>query len=285
MVSVDTGVETRSEAARLRQSIRERQRRRSRGIAVTSTVVVIGVLVLALVSAPGWPRVRETFLSWPDFSAAFPDVLDGFWLNVRIFVVAEPLVLVLGLLVALLRVQDNPLFTPLKLLAVVYTDAFRGVPTLLVVFVVGFGVPALQLSGVTSNPAVLGTVALVLSYGAYVAEVYRAGITSVHPGQVAAARALGLSQQQAMRHVVLPQAVRRVVPPLLNDFVSLQKDTALVTVLGPLEALRQAQVYASEQFNYTAYLAAALLFVALTVPLARFTDHLAARGAGRRGAG
>jgi polar amino acid transport system permease protein len=227
--------------------------------------------------------VRETFLSWPDFRASFPDVLDGFWLNVRIFLVAEPLILALGLLVALLRGLRAPVLFPFRLLAVVYTDLLRGVPTILVIFVVGFGLPALRLHGVPKDPAVLGTLALILSYGAYVAEVFRAGIESVHPSQRAAARALGLTRGQAMRHVVLPQAVRRVVPPLLNDFISLQKDTALVAVLGPLEAVRQAQIYSSDQFNYTSYLVAAALFVALTVPMTRFADWLAARTARRRG--
>jgi polar amino acid transport system permease protein len=168
---------------------------------------------------------------------------------------------------------------------VIYTDVFRGIPTILLVFLVGFGVPALNLSGVPSDPMLLGIVALVLSYGAYVAEVFRAGIDSVHPSQRAAARSLGLSQAQSLRHVILPQAVRTVIPPLLNDFASLQKDTALVSVLGVVEALRQAQIHSASTFNYTPYLAAALLFVALTVPMARFTDYLAVRSARRRAPG
>ena len=272
-----------------RQRARERARRRSAVrsalVAGASTIVVAVLAVLLVTRSPGWPRVRGTFLSWPDFRASFPDVLRGFWLNVRIFLVAEVLVLALGLLVAVLRGLTAPALFPLRVLAVAYTDLLRGVPTILVIFGIGFGVPALNLRGVPSDPVVLGTVALVLSYGAYVAEVYRAGIESVHPSQRAAARSLGLRPRQALRHVVLPQAVRRVVPPLLNDFVSLQKDTALVAVLGPLEAVRQAQIYSSTNFNYTPYLAASLLFVALTVPLARFTDALAARTARRRGPG
>jgi polar amino acid transport system permease protein len=266
-----------------RQRARRRAAVRSAGLASLSTVFVAVLAGFLVTRAPGWPRVRATFLSWPDFRAAFPDVLDGFWLNVRIFLVAEPLILALGLLVALLRGLHAPALFPFRLLAVAYTDLLRGVPTILVIFVVGFGLPALRLQGVPSDPAVLGTAALVLSYGAYVAEVFRAGIDSVHPSQRAAARALGLSPTQATRHVVLPQAVRRVVPPLLNDFISLQKDTALVAVLGPLEAVRQAQIYSSDKFNYTSYLVAALLFVALTVPMTRFADWLAARTARRRG--
>jgi polar amino acid transport system permease protein len=247
--------------------------------------VFLAVVTVLLVSSPGWPRVRETFFSWDQFHGSFPDVLSGFWLNVRIFVIAEPVILVLGLVVALVRGLRAPAFFPLRALAVGYTDVFRGIPTILLVYLVGFGIPALNLQGVPGDPVVLGGFALVLSYGSYVAEVFRAGIDSVHPSQRAAARSLGLSNAQSLRFVVLPQAVRRVVPPLLNDFASLQKDTALVAVLGPLEALRQAQIHAAETFNYTPFLAAALLFIALTVPMARFTDHLAARAARRRSPG
>jgi polar amino acid transport system permease protein len=201
------------------------------------------------------------------------------------FLIAEPVILVVGLAVALVRGVKSPAFFPLRALSVIYTDVFRGIPTILLVLMVGFGVPALNLSGVPSDPMALGIVALVLSYGAYVAEVFRAGIDSIHPSQRAAARSLGFSQAQALRYVILPQAVRTVIPPLLNDFASLQKDTALVSVLGVVEALRQAQIHSSANFNYTPYLAAALLFVALTVPMARFTDYLAVRSASRRAPG
>lgn len=272
-----------------RQLAREQQRRRSglrRGaVAALSTVVVLGVLGWGITSSPGWPRVHETFFSWSQFKASFPDVLSGFWSNVEMFLIAEPVILAVGLAVALVRGVRSPAFFPLRALAVIYTDVFRGIPTILLVFLVGFGVPALNLSGVPSDPMLLGIVALVLSYGAYVAEVFRAGIDSIHPSQRAAARSLGLSQAQSLRHVILPQAVRTVIPPLLNDFASLQKDTALVSVLGVVEALRQAQIHSAEDFNYTPYLAAALLFVALTVPMARFTDYLAVRSARRRAPG
>ncbi|MEV4321041.1 amino acid ABC transporter permease [Microbispora rosea] len=259
--------------------------RRSISIATASTIVVVVALVIGITSSPGWPRVRETFLSPEAFVAALPDVLRGFLLNIEMFLVAEVLILVLGLLVALVRGLRAPVFFPLRALAVVYTDVFRGIPTILLIYLVGFGIPALQLQGAPSDPVILGVIALVLSYGAYVAEVFRAGIESVHPSQRAAARSLALSHGQTMRHVVLPQAVRRVIPPLLNDFASLQKDTALVSVLGPLEALRQAQIHKDLDFNFTPYLVAALLFIALTVPMARFTDHLAARAARRRTGG
>jgi polar amino acid transport system permease protein len=169
-------------------------------------------------------------------------------------------------------------FFPIRVLAIGYTDLFRGIPTILVIYILGFGAPALQLSGVPTSPLFWGIVSLVLVYSAYVAEVYRAGIESVHPSQEAAARSLGLSRLQALRFVILPQAVRRVVPPLLNDFIGLQKDTALVALIGPVEAFRQSQIEVAGSFNYTPYLVTALLFVLLTIPLARFTDWLIVRG-------
>lgn len=274
-----------SERQLRREALRRRKAVTSGAVAGVSTVVVLGLLVLGVTASPGWPRVRETFFSWHHFTEAFPDVLEGFWTNVKVFLIAEPVILVIGLAVALARGVRTPAFFPLRALAVVYTDVFRGIPTILLVFLVGFGVPALDLQGAPSDPMTLGVIALVLSYGAYVAEVFRAGIDSIHPSQRAAARSLGLSQAQSLRYVVLPQAVRRVVPPLLNDFASLQKDTALVSVLGVIEALRQAQIHSAKTFNYTPYLAAALLFVLLTVPMARFTDWLAARAEGRRAPG
>jgi polar amino acid transport system permease protein len=266
-------------SAREQERVRVRRSLRRRGVLVasTATLVVLGLLVVGVASSPGWDRFRETFLSWPDAKEAFPDIARGFWLNVKMFLAAEPLILLLGGGVAVVRSTISPLLTPVRVLAVVYTDFFRGVPTILVVFVFAFGIPALQLQGVPTDLAVLGTAALVLSYGAYVAEVIRAGIESVHPSQVASAQALGLSRGQAMRYVVLPQGVRRVVPPLMNDFVSLQKDTALVGAVGVFEALFAAQDYGNFNFNYTPYLVTAAFFVALTVPLARFTDWMGRR--------
>jgi len=271
-----------------RQLAREAQRRRktarSRAIAGISSIAALALVISGLIASPGWPRVRETFFSWSELTASLPQVLAGFWSNVSIFLIAEPIILVVGLAIAVTRSVETPAFFPLRALAVVYTDVFRGIPTILLVFLIGFGVPALDLQGAPRSPMILGVAALVLSYGAYVAEVFRAGIESIHPSQLAAARSLGLSRAQAMRHVILPQAVRRVIPPLLNDFASLQKDTALVSVLGVVEALRQAQIHSAGAFNYTPYLAAALLFVLLTVPMARFTDWVAAGAEGRRAA-
>jgi polar amino acid transport system permease protein len=246
---------------------------------------VLGVLAALIVTSKGWPNVRDTFFDWDAFKDAFPDVLDGFWLDVKIFLIVEVAVLILGLVVAITRSTRAAAFFPFRMLAATYTDVFRGVPVILVVYLIGFGVPALELSGVPSDPVVLGGVALALSYAAYVAEVYRAGIDSIHPGQTSAALSLGLTPAQATRHVVLPQAVRRVVPPLLNDFIALQKDVALVSILGPLEAFRVAQIEASSTFNYTPLLAAAVLYLAVTIPMARIVDRLAARDRLLRSAG
>lgn len=272
-----------------RRAVREaaRRRRAARGAAIStfSTVVVLGALAALILTSKGWPNVRETFFDWNAFRDAFPDVLDGFWLDVKIFVIVEIAVLVLGLVVAIVRSTRGPAFFPFRMLAASYTDVFRGVPTILVVYLIGFGLPALDLGGLPSDPVVLGGIALTLSYAAYVAEVYRAGIDSVHPGQVSAALSLGLTNAQSTRHVVLPQAVRRVVPPLLNDFIALQKDVALVSILGPLEAFRVAQIEASSTFNYTPLLAAAVLYLAVTIPMARIVDRLAARDRLLRSAG
>jgi polar amino acid transport system permease protein len=260
-----------------RQRIRRHLRLRGVLIASVVTVVVAVALVLLITTSSGWPRVRDTFFSWHHAKATIPDIAKGFWINVKMFMLAEPLILLLGGLVAITRSTVSPWLTPLRLVAVGYTDLFRGLPTLLVVMLFGFGLPALQLSGVPKSPFLLGTFALVLCYGAYVAEVIRAGIESIHPSQIASAEALALSRTQTMRYVVLPQAVRRVVPPLLNDFVSLQKDTSLVAVLGIFEALFVAQDYGNYNFNFTPFLVTGVFFVALTIPLARLTDWLGRR--------
>lgn len=246
-------------------------------MSTVSTVVVLGALLVAVTSSKGWPEVRDTFFNPSDFADSFPQVLEGFWLDVRMFVVVEVAVLALGLAIALVRVSSTPALTPLRLLATGFVDLFRGVPTILVVYLIGFGIPALEMSGLPTDPVILGGIALTLSYSAYVSEVYRAGIDSIHPGQRAAALAVGLTERQALRFVVLPQAIRRVIPPLLNDFISLQKDVALVSILGPLEAFRVAQIEASSNFVYTPLVAAAVLFLAVTVPLARWLERMQRR--------
>ena len=217
--------------------------------------------------------MHDTFFSWTWFKRSFPDVLNAFWLDVKMFVVIELCVLALGLVIALIRTSRTPTLFPVRLIATIYTDVFRGIPTILLVYLVGFGFPALELTGVPTDPIILGGIALTLSYGAYVAEVYRAGINSVHRGQRDAALAIGLTEGAAMRRVILPQAVRRVGPPLLNDFIALQKDVALVSILGVAEAFQTAQVISAESFNYTPLVAAALLYIAVTVPLARLLDR------------
>jgi polar amino acid transport system permease protein len=264
-----------------RQAAKRRQARRGQAIAAVSTVVVLGGLATWILTSPGWPEVRETFFSWSVFKSSFPEVLSGFWLDVKIFVIVEVAVLVVGLVIALLRISRGPALFPVRMLSVVFVDLFRGIPTVLLVYLIGFGIPALQLTGLPTEPAVLGGIALTLSYSAYVAEVYRSGIRSIHKGQRDAALAVGLTDGQAMRHVILPQAVRRVAQPLLNDFVSLQKDVALISILGPQEAFRIAQIIQGENFNYTPLIAAALLYLAITVPLARVVDRMGGGGAAR----
>ena len=258
---------------------------RNVSIAVVSTIAVFAAIVLAVVNSPGWERVKAAFFNSGEGRDVFPLVARAFELNVKMFMVAEVLVLAFALVLAVVRSLPGPVFFPLRLMVIAYTDFFRGVPTILVVYVLGFGMPGLQLTGIPTSPVFWGVVSLVLVYSAYVAEVYRAGIESVHPSQEAAARSLGLSRGQTLRYVIVPQAVRRVIPPLLNDFIGLQKDTALVSVLGSVDALQQANINSAADFNYTPYLVAAFFFVLITIPLARFTDWLIERERRRRQTG
>ena len=243
------------------------------------------MIAIVVVNSAGWDDVKQAFFSRQEFEEAFPDILSAFWINVQIFLIAEVFILVLALGLAVLRGLPGPVFFPLRAFAVVYVDLFRGVPTILVIYILGFGVPALALPGVPIDPLFWGIVSLVLVYSAYVSEVYRAGIESVHPSQAAAARSLGLSHGQSLRFVVIPQAVRRVIPPLLNDFIGLTKDTALVGLLGVVEAFRQSQIEVAASFNYTPYIATAIIFILLTIPMARFTDWLVARDKRRQQGG
>jgi polar amino acid transport system permease protein len=251
-------------------------------IAVLSTVVFFGIIVVAVLNSSGWPLIKEAFFDGEIFAEAFPKIVGKFWRNVFIFVVAEVFVLIVAMVVAVLRSLQGPVFFPLRALAAAYTDLFRAIPTILVIFLLGFGAPALQIRGVPNSDVFWAIAALVLVYSAYVAEVYRAGIESVHPSQVASARALGLSRRKTLRFVVLPQAVRRVIPPLLNDFIGLQKDSALVVVLGYQEGLRTAQILQSENFDFTPYVALALVYIVITIPQARFVDWLVERDRRRR---
>ncbi|HXV53351.1 MAG TPA: amino acid ABC transporter permease [Solirubrobacterales bacterium] len=271
---MESTAERRPDRRAEREAARRAKTRRGLLIAAVSTVVVLGGLAVLILTSPGWPDVRDKFFDPEVFKDSFPDVAEAFWLDIRVFCIVEVIVLVLALGVALLRTVRAPALFPLRLLATVYADVFRGVPVILLVYLVGFGIPALDLQGLPSEPVVLGGIALTLSYTAYVSEVYRAGLRSVHRGQRDAALAIGLTEQQAMRHVILPQAVRRVGPPLLNDFIALQKDVALIAIIGVAgEAFRVAQIQAASDFNYTPLIAAALLYLAVTVPLARLLDR------------
>jgi polar amino acid transport system permease protein len=255
-------------------------------IALISTVLVIGIVVLIVTRSPSWPQFRQLFFNGQEFRDTFPEVARRFVLNIEIAVVCEVFILALALLLAVMRSLPGPVFFPIRAMSIVYVDLFRGIPTIMLVYMLGFGIPGLRLPGVPSSGLFWAAVALVISYSAYVAEVYRAGIESVHPSQAAAARSLGLTRSQTMRSVIIPQAVRRVIPPLLNDFIGLQKDTALVAFVAvTAEAFKQATIDSSADFNYTPVVAAALLFLLLTVPMTRFVDWLVARERAKRQTG
>jgi polar amino acid transport system permease protein len=255
---------------------------RSLTIAAVSTALVFGILGFVIVNAEGWPAFQQAFLNGPIFWDALPKVAGKFWVNVQLFLLAEVLILVFGLLLAVLRSLPGPVFFPLRLMATIYVDTFRALPGVLVILALGLGLPALRLAGVPKDEFFWALVVLTLVYSAYVSEVYRAGIDSVHPSQSAAARSLGLTQLQTMRFVVVPQAIRRVIPPLLNDFIGLQKDTVLVSYIGVVEIFRETQILSAARFNFTPYVATALVFVVVTLPLARVTDWLIAREKDRR---
>ena len=253
---------------------------RSTLIALVSTVVVFGLIVVVVTSAPNWPEVQKAFFDGAIFARSLPKLIDAFGTNVALFLIAEAFILGLGLVIAIFRGLPGPVFFPVRLLATVYVDLFRAVPGILIIYLLGFGIPGLGIAGVPNDVFFWGVVALVLVYSAYVSEVYRAGIESVHWSQEAAARSLGLNRFQALRYVIVPQAVRRVIPPLLNDFIGLQKDTVLVSVIGLVEIFREGQILKSATFNFTPLLAIALIFVVITIPLARLTDWLVARDRG-----
>jgi polar amino acid transport system permease protein len=266
-----------SQLQRERDAYRQARARRSGLIGLASTLVFVGAVALTVGRSAGWDRTRDSFFDlrqgWNDLPALF----RALWLNVQIMLEAEVCILVLAALIAIVRTLRGPVFFPLRFLATVYVDVFRGIPILIMLYLVAFGVPGLQLSFTPDSPLVLCTIALVITYTAYVAEVFRAGIESVHPSQRAAARSLGLTHGQTMRYVVMPQAVRRVLPPLLNDFVSLQKDTSLVSTAGVIEIVATANNQKAVDFKFVHFVMAALIFVALTVPLTRLTDWIGRR--------
>lgn len=262
-----------SEIEQGRQISRAARNRKSRLIAALSSFLVLGTLALIVVLSPGFKTLRDTFFDWAYGVEVLPKVILGFTTNIFLTIIASTLVGIIALTIALIRTSKSPALAPIRFLATAYVDVFRSIPLILVILLVGFGIPALQISGLTSNVLILGTIAVVITYSAYVAEVIRSGILSVHPSQKAAARTLGLDNWQTMRHVVLPQAIRKVTPPLLNDLVALIKDTGLVSILGVTDAVRAAQIETSRTFNYTPYITAAVLFLCVTIPLTRFTDR------------
>lgn len=262
---------------RERAAYRQRATRRSILIAAAASLVAVVAVALTLTSSPGWPAFRETFFNGDKAIDSLPAVLSGLWMNIRIMLVCAVAIGIIALTMAILRTLRGPVFFPLRALATAYVDIFRGLPLLLLLFLLGFGMPALRLAGLPNSALFWGGLAITLSYSAYVAEVFRAGIESIHPSQWAAARSLGLSYGKTLRYVVLPQAIRRVTPALMNDVVSLQKDSGLVAVLGIVDAIRAAQIETSLDYNYTPYVVAGVLFLLLTIPMARFTDWLARR--------
>lgn len=268
-----------------RRAFRRDRARRSTAVALISTLAFAAVAYLTITQAPGWPRTRARFFDLSYGWEVLPQILRGLWLNVRVLLVASVLVVIIGLVLALLKSLRGPAATPLRIAATVYTDVFRGMPLLIVLYLVGFGLPALRLTGLPTDPVILGTIAIVLTYSAYVGEVFRAGIDAVHPSQRAAARSLGLTHRQTMRLVILPQAIRKVTPPLLNDFVALQKDVGLISILGAYDAIRRAQVEVAQSFNFTPYVVAGLVFVLLAVPTARMADWVTLRAVRREQSG
>ena len=251
-------------------------------IAIVSTVVFFGVAAVAVTSSPNWPRVRDQFFNPDDFRDSAPDIVDGFRVNLELFFYSMLVIPVVALLVAVMRSLRGPAFFPIRLLAIAFTDIFRGIPLILLILLLGFGVPALDLGGMPRGVRFWGLTALTLSYSAYTAEIYRSGIDAVPESQRASARALGLSQAQSLRYAILPQAVRNVVPALMNTVVSLQKDVALISILGVRDAVREAEIYTAGSFNYTSYIVATLLFLAISIPLTRFVDWYTARDRSRR---
>ena len=260
-----------------RQVFERRQKRRSLLIALASSLAVIGLLVVLIPQTPGWYKVKRSFFNGPILDETFPALLRAFVKDIQIFLWCAPCILVLGMLLAICRNVRSPLLFPLRLFAAAYTDIFRGIPVILTILLIGFGIPGLGMDRPWNSPYLWGSVALILAYSSYVSEVFRAGIESIHESQRAGARSLGLSSSQTLRHIIIPQAIRRVIPPLMNDFVSLQKDVALISLIGPIEILRQAGIDKSKYANFTPYVGAAIIFLLLTIPETRFVDHLLSR--------
>jgi polar amino acid transport system permease protein len=251
-------------------------------ISLASVVVVFGALIWFVGSAEQWPRIQLQFFSLEAMIEAAPGVAKGFLVSLQLWLVSLVAIGIWALILAIFRAMGGPWFAPLRVFAILYVDLFRGLPALLLVLLFGFGIPALNLPGLPKEGLFWGAVALILSYSAYATEVYRSGIEAVHEGQSMAAKALGLTQWQTLRYAILPQALRNVVPAMLNLVVALQKDVALLSVLGVRDAVREAQIYTARTFNYSSLVVAAILFLLATIPLARLTDHLQRRDRQRR---
>lgn len=260
-----------------RQAYERKERRKGVIIASVSTFIVLALIFILVPMAPGWEAVQKSFFNKDVFIKTFPKLLSAFWIDVLIFLWCAPLIAILGLAIALCRDVQSPALFPLRIFGAVYTDIFRGVPVVLTVYLIGFGIPGLGLPRPYNSPYIWGSVALVLTYSAYVAEIFRSGIESVHKSQRAAASSLGLSNSDVMRYVVLPQAIRRVVPANMNMLIALQKDVALLSFIGPVEIFRQAGVFKSLLANFTPYVGAAIIFLAVTIPATRFADYLLAK--------
>ena len=264
-------------SATRREIYEAERRRRSLAVAAASTAVVVLALIMLVPLTPGWEKVQKSFFNGAVLAKTFPRLLDEFKVNVMIFAWSAPSIAVLGLLIALARNVRAPTLFPLRIFATIYTDVFRGVPVILTVYLIGFGIPGLGLPRPWNSPYIWGSVALVLTYSAYVAEIFRSGIGSVHHSQRSAALSLGLSEGQAMRDVILPQAVRNVVPSQMNMLIALQKDVSLLSFIGPVEIFRQAGVFKSLLANFTPYVGAAIIFLAVTIPATRYADYLMAK--------
>lgn len=267
-----------------RRAFRKKQSARSVAVSFISTVAFAILVYFTIINTPGWSRVQQSFFNPDVFVSAWPRVIEGLWLNVRVLIVAALGVLIVALIIATLRTLKGPVFFPLRALAAGYTDLFRGMPLIIVLYLVGFGIPG--LGALPRMPLEFwGTIALILTYSAYVSEVFRAGIESVHPSQRLAARSLGLSYGKSLRLVVMPQAIRKVTPALMNDFIAMQKDVGLISVLGAVDAVRAAQIETAQSFNFTPYVLAGLLFVLLALPMIRLTDWYSAKLREREQAG
>lgn len=265
-----------SEVELSRRAYRKKQQLQSVATSLISTIVFAAIIVIGLKMSPGWPRVKETFFSAEYFVSSFPEILKGLWLNVKVLAVALIGVAIFATLIALVRTSNNPVLFPLRALAALYTTIMRGIPMIVVLYLIGFGIPGLGIFG-RIDPSILGTVAVIMGYSAYVAEVLRAGFNDVHPSQRASARSLGLTAGQTTRMIVIPQALRKVAPALMNDFISMQKDVGLISVLGAVDAVRAAQIEVASTYNFTPYVVASLLFILMSVPFILLNDWYSAR--------